>query len=127
MSQDPISDNETDTAIILLTTGRASDEIRDKATAALLHGLQKLGGVVNEMRSSLWTAEDLNRLIDSRHKEACRDCPTKKTLKEMMTTNKNKGHKLDDVAWREIAMTLLKYGGWIIIIVGSVCGIKLQF
>jgi hypothetical protein len=126
MSQDPISDNETDTAIILLTTGKASDEIRDKATAALLHGLQKLGGVVNEMRSSLWTAEDLNRLIDARHNEACRNCPAKKSLDEI---NAKKAQKLqlNDMAWRDVAMMLLKYGGWIIIIIGSICGVKLDF
>lgn len=126
MSQDPISDNETDTAIILLTTGKASDEIRDKATAALLHGLQKLGGVVNEMRSSLWTAEDLNRLIDARHNEACRNCPTKKTLDEI-NANKAKKLQLNDMAWRDVAMMLLKYGGWIIIIIASICGVKLDF
>lgn len=126
MSQDPISDNETDTAIILLTTGKASDEIRDKATAALLHGLQKLGGVVNEMRSSLWTAEDLNRLIDGRHNDACRDCPAKKALDEMKA-KKSQGLQLNDMAWRDIALMLLKYGGWIILIIGSICGVKLDF
>ena len=114
---DPIADNQTENTITILLTGNATNEVRDRATAALLSGLQKLGSVVAEMKSDLWSPSDLMRFFDDQHQRKCAECPAKK--------------KADtgafDGGWREVAMLLLRYGGWIIVIIGALCGVKVNF
>lgn len=114
---DPIADNQTENTITILLTGSATNEVRDRATAALLSGLQKLGNTVSEMKSNLWKPSDIMSFFDEQHQRKCAECPAKKKAESPVPA---------DGGWREVAMLLLKYGGWIIIIVGAICGVKVN-
>ena len=114
---DPIADNQTENTITILLTGNATNEVRDRATAALLSGLQKLGTTVSEMKSDLWKPSDLMRFFDEQHQRKCAECPAKRKAETASA----------DGGWKDVAIMLLKYGGWIIIIIGTACGVKVNF
>lgn len=110
---DPIADNQTETTINMLLTGRADNDVRDRATAALLSSVQKLTdsqdelrGDIRSLKDSLWSKAQIEGLVDERVKAKCRECPAKL---------KAEG-KSGESAWKEVVMVLLKYGGWLILL-----------
>lgn len=86
-----------------LIAGTATQSERDNALATIL--------------LSLWTFADLRQSFESWHTDKCAECPAKKKAETGGM----------DGGWKEVAMMLLRYGGWIIIIVGSICGVKVNF
>lgn len=110
---DPIADNQTETTINMLLTGRADNDVRDRATAALLSSVQKLTDSQDELRddirslkNSLWSEAKIESIVDERVEAKCRKCPEK--LKA--------DGKGGESAWKEVVMVLLKYGGWLILL-----------
>lgn len=106
---DPIADNQTELTINTLLTGRATDDVRDRATAALLVAVQKLTdandelrGDIRNLRDSLWSKVQIETLVDERVRQKCRTCPAKVKADG---TDKDGG-------WKEVVFILLKYGGW---------------
>lgn len=75
---DPMADNQTDQTIIALTNGSADDAIRDHATAALLASVQRLIAKTEEIERNLWKPDELDRVIDERHRIVCQACPVRK-------------------------------------------------
>ena len=117
---DPIAENQTENVIALLLTGKATIEQRDQATAALLSGLQKLGDTVAEIKRELWKPDDLTRFFEEQHQKKCQECPARKMADKADAADKA------DSGWKEVALTLLKYGGWILLIISSVFGVKIN-
>ena len=85
---DPIADNQTENTITVLLTGNATNQVRDRATAALLSGLQKLGTTVAEMKANLWKPDDLTRFFEKEHERKCKECPARKHAEEVKTDGK---------------------------------------
>ena len=108
---DLISDSQTELTVNTLLTGRATDDVRDRATAALLVAVQKLTDTNDELRidirnlkDSLWSKTKIESMVDERVKQKCRTCPAKV---------KFDGSDRDG-GWKEVVFILLKYGGWVL-------------
>jgi len=103
-------ENPTDKAdqqilVTKLITGKATQEERDQALATVL--------------LSLWGQKELKELIRMVHNEECQKCPFKKQACAM-SEDEDEG-----VAWKKVALVLLKYGGWGIVIVATLLKVKL--
>lgn len=78
MAQDIMADSQTESVLSLLDRGEADDKTRDRVSAALLRSQTKLVEAVEEMKTKLWSFEELDRHIDERHEQKCANCPAKK-------------------------------------------------
>ena len=79
---DPIAENQTNKVITELEARDDGDPLVNKALAAALRFMQKQGAHMDEMDRKLWTAGELERMIDQRHHSACASCPAKKLVDE---------------------------------------------
>lgn len=79
---DPIAENQTNKVITELEARDDGDPLVNKALAAALRFMQKQGARMDEMDRKLWTAGELERMIDQRHNSACATCPAKKMADE---------------------------------------------
>ena len=98
---DPMADNQTDQTIIALTNGSADNATRDHATAALLASVQRLITKIEEIERSLWKPNDLDRVIDDRHKLACQACPVRKYVLDVQAQQAQTQVQATPVAARE--------------------------
>lgn len=87
-----------------LINGNATQDERDRALASVM--------------LSLWGQEELKKLIRMVHTEECAKCPMKRE-------NREKNEK-SDWTWQKIAMTLLQYGGWLILIIAHIVKVNVQ-
>jgi hypothetical protein len=90
---------ENQILITKLLNGTATQPERDKALATVM--------------LSLWGQRELRDLIRLVHKEECDKCPLKR----------------DDTplnSWKKVAMTLMQYLGWGILIVAGILNISLK-
>lgn len=93
---DPMAENQTDQTIITLMNGDADDKTRDHAIAATLSSVQKLIVKVTQIDSNLWRPQDLEKVIDERHKLICTNCPLRKFVQDFRsgsTTGQNSDDK----------------------------------
>lgn len=74
---DPIADNQTAMVVAELMTRKEGDVTLSRAVAALLMQSQKQAQELQDIRSSLWSPDALDRRIDARHEETCRKCPAR--------------------------------------------------
>lgn len=79
---DPIAENQTNKVITELEARDDGDPLVNKALAAALRFMQKQGARMDEMDRKLWTAGELERMIDTRHNQSCANCPAKKLADE---------------------------------------------
>jgi len=85
--------------VMKLLAGEATQEERDKAIATVM--------------LSLWGQDELRTLIKMVHNEECAHCP----LKQHHVASK---HECDEGAWQRLCITLVKYGGWMILIAWTI-------
>lgn len=76
-----------------LINGTATQDERDRALASVM--------------LSLWGQEELKSLIRMVHNEECGKCPFRA----------QRAHS--EWTWQKVAMTLLQYGGWLILILAQ--------
>ena len=74
---DIIAESQTEAVIAKLRRGEGTDALRDEVSAALLSSMSELVSEVRTIKGSLWTAGDLQRAIDERHRTLCAGCPAK--------------------------------------------------
>lgn len=79
---DPIAENHTDKVIAELEARDDGDPLVNKALAAALRFMQKQGARMDEMDRKLWSVDELERVIDQRHNNACANCSAKKFIEE---------------------------------------------
>ena len=79
---DPIAENQTNKVITELEARDDGDQLVSKALAAALRFMQKQGARMDAMDRKLWSAGELERMIDQRHNNACAGCPAKKLADE---------------------------------------------
>lgn len=84
---DPMAENQTEQTIITLMNGDADVKTRDHALAAALSSMQKLIMKVNQIDSNLWRPQDLEKIIDERHKIICESCPLRKYAQKQQSPN----------------------------------------
>lgn len=102
--EDPSDKAEQQILVTKLITGTATQEERDKALATVL--------------LSLWGQQELKDLIRLVHKEECDKCPYKKSSQHSCTSY--------DQPWQKVAMILLKYGGWALLIIAGLLKISVK-
>ncbi len=90
---------ENQILITKLLNGTATQPERDKALATVM--------------LSLWGQRELRDLIRLVHKEECDKCPLKKD-----DTSQN--------SWKKIAMTLIQYLGWVLLIIAGLLNISVK-
>jgi len=76
--RDIIAENQTAAAISKLRRGEADDALRDEVQAATLSTMQKMLEELADLKSSMWSKQDLKTLIDEEQSRHCDHCPTKK-------------------------------------------------
>ena len=84
MAVDIIAESQTESVLSILDRGDADDKVRDQVSAALLRALTRVSQELNDIKTSLWQPDDLQRVIDDRHDKRCRECPAKKMAEEQL-------------------------------------------
>lgn len=92
---DPMAENQTEQTIITLMNGDADDKTRDHAIAATLSSIQKLIAKVSQIDSNLWRPQDLEKVIDERHKLICANCPLRRFVQNFQSSSTT-GQNSDD-------------------------------
>lgn len=77
-TRDIIAENQTAAAISKLRRGEADDALRDEVQAATLSTMQKMLEELADLKSSMWSKNDLKTLIDEEQSRHCDHCPTRK-------------------------------------------------
>lgn len=95
---------ENQILVTKLLNGTASQQERDTALATVL--------------LSLWGQQELRDLIKLVHNEECKKCP--------LRVAEEKGGGFSHNPWMKVAMVLLRYLGWVILIVAGVLKISLN-
>lgn len=97
--RDIIAENQTAAAISKLRRGEADDALRDEVQAATLSTMQKMLEELADLKSSMWSKQDLKNLIDEEQSRHCDHCPTKRwvegevaRLKQKADAEKSKGN-----------------------------------
>lgn len=90
--EDPIADNQTELTIATLMSRTDGDPVLDRAVAAILNGMQKMGREIGQMKSEMWTKDALTRFVDARHAVLCQTCPSRKYV-ESLRTSEGSGRK----------------------------------
>ena len=96
---------ENQILVTKLLNGTASQQERDTALATVL--------------LSLWGQQELRDLIKLVHNEECKKCPFR------VAQEKCEG-SISHNPWMKVAMVLLRYLGWVILIVAGVLKISLN-
>lgn len=92
-----------------LIAGSATQEERDNALAAIM--------------LSMWTMDDLRKAFDQWHATACANCPAKAKAEAEAAAEEARAR--DSTGWKDIALMLLKYGGWLILIIAGLLKLNL--
>ena len=87
---DPIADNQTAMVVAELMTRKEGDVTLSHAVAALLIQSQKQAQELQDIRSSLWSPDALNRRIDVRHEESCRQCPARQYYESLQVQERKR-------------------------------------
>lgn len=88
--RDIIAENQTAAAISKLRRGEADDALRDEVQAATLSTMQKMLEELADLKSSMWSKQDLKNLIDEEQSRHCDHCPTKRWVEGEMARLKQK-------------------------------------
>lgn len=97
--RDIIAENQTAAAISKLRRGEADDALRDEVQAATLSTMQKMLDELADLKSSMWTKQDLKVLIDEEQSRHCDHCPTKRWVDGEIAKLKSRQTKSDRSNW----------------------------
>lgn len=97
--RDIIAENQTAAAISKLRRGEADDALRDEVQAATLSTMQKMLEELADLKSSMWTKQDLKVLIDEEQSRHCDHCPTKRWVDGEIAKLKSRQTKSDRSNW----------------------------
>lgn len=89
-----------------LINGSANQEERDRALASVM--------------LSLWGQEELKALIRMIHNEECGKCPLKR--KHECASDESD----DTSTWKKIVVSLVQYGGWLILIIAQLLKVSVK-
>ena len=97
--RDIIAENQTAAAISKLRRWEADDALRDEVQAATLSTMQKMLDELADLKSSMWTKQDLKVLIDEEQSRHCDHCPTKRWVDGEIAKLKSRQTKSDRSNW----------------------------
>lgn len=97
--RDIIAENQTAAAISKLRRGEADDALRDEVQAATLSTMQRMLEELADLKSSMWTKQDLKVLIDEEQSRHCDHCPTKRWVDGEIAKLKSSQTKSDKSNW----------------------------
>lgn len=97
--RDIIAENQTAAAISKLRRGEADDALRDEVQAATLSTMQRMLEELADLKSGMWTKQDLKVLIDEEQSRHCDHCPTKRWVDGEIAKLKSSQMKSDKSNW----------------------------
>ena len=97
--RDIIAENQTAAAISKLRSGEADDALRDEVQAATLSTMQRMLEELADLKSGMWTKQDLKVLIDEEQSRHCDHCPTKRWVDGEIAKLKSSQMKSDKSNW----------------------------
>lgn len=117
MEPDPIAENQTDVTISLLMARKDGDVVMSRAVAALLAHSKKLGAELQEVKSSMWSPDALDRRIKENHETGCRECTVRKWVEDYQKQLEHDDRERAKAAKPSLWSFLLSERGLLVIVV----------